>query len=219
MRRHIRLVLLAAIKSGCTALDLTPLGCGFDGHPPEEVALMFKREIYRVGKGLPYLQFAVYDDPHKCVSDDVDIFSNFDVFRKILEKPEGDDPNWKSARAEWTYSVMASCDADFPPEERLGDAGGPGTSLLPEPTGEDKTELQTQAGDVLMGTGETASYAKKGDAGGTSGQAPDSSAGAEGEAAGSIGASPVLPAKTSSIISQPSASTQLVSIKKRRPAA
>ncbi len=63
---------------------------------------------------------------------------------------------------------------DFPEEEMLGDAGGPGTSLLPEPTGEDKTELQTQAGDVLMGTtpGETASYANKGDAGGTSGPAP-----------------------------------------------
>ena len=46
MRRHIRLVLHAILKTDCTAVVLSALGCGLDGHPPEEVALMFKREIY-----------------------------------------------------------------------------------------------------------------------------------------------------------------------------
>ncbi len=203
MQRRIRLMLLAAIKSGCTALVLTPLGCGFEGHPPEEVALMFKREIYRVGKGLPYLQFAVYDDKHK--------FSNFDVFRKILEKPEGDDPTWKSARAEWAYSVMASCDEDFPPEERLGDAGGSDSPFEPKPIGKDKTELQTPAGDVIMGTAssESASSASKVDTGGAGEPTTYSYAEAGSKIAGPFGPSPVLPATTRSVLTKATSSKEL----------
>ncbi len=58
---------------------------------------------------------------------------------------------------------MASCDEDFPPEERLGDAVGSGALLAPKSIGEDKTGLQTPAGDVIMGTAskESASSASK----------------------------------------------------------
>ncbi len=72
-----------------------------------------------------------------------------------------------------------------------------------------------------MGTtpSETASYTQKDADGGTSGHAPYFSAIAEGESAGSIGASPVLPAATSSILSQPGTSTQIVRFKKRPAAA
>ena len=59
MRRHIRLVLHAILQSGCTAVVLSALGCGLGGHPPEEVALICKREIYRVGDKLPYIYFAI----------------------------------------------------------------------------------------------------------------------------------------------------------------
>ncbi len=46
---------------------------------------MFKREIYRVGEKLPFIHFAIYNDPAPT--------GNFEVFRKILVKPDVFDPN------------------------------------------------------------------------------------------------------------------------------
>ncbi len=54
MLRLIRLLLHAAMETNCTAIVLSALGCGFEGHDLEEVALMFKREIYRVGDKVPF---------------------------------------------------------------------------------------------------------------------------------------------------------------------
>ncbi len=163
----------------------------------------FKREIYRVGAGLRDVKFAVFDDPGK--------FGNFEVFRRILERPEGKDANWKSAKSEWTYSIMASCDEDFPPEKQLGDAVGSGALLAPKPIGEDKTGLQTPAGDVTMGTtsSESASSASKVATGGANAPTTYSPADAGGKIAGPYGPSPVLPATQSSVINKASSSTEL----------
>ncbi len=163
MRRHIRLVLHAILKTDCTAVVLSALGCGLGGHPPEEVALMFKREIYRVGDKMPYIYFAVFDEDQLPAPT-----GNFEIFNRILVKPDVVDPSWKSAKDVYFHAVMASVEADFPEEETLGDAGGSGAKLPPKPTGEDKTKLQTQSGDVPMGmaSSDPASGARKDDEGG-----------------------------------------------------
>ena len=114
---------------------------------------------------------------------------------------------------------MASCEEDFP-EEKLGDAGGSGAQLAPKPIDEDKTKLQTPAGDVLMGTAssESASSAPKVDAGGTSEPATHSSAEAGSQIAGPFGASPVLPATSRSVLvksTSPKEPVNLIIVPKR----
>ncbi len=112
---------------------------------------------------------------------------------------------------------------DFPDPEVLGDAGGAGTTLFPVPSGGDKKELQTHQSDVSMGTsmGDAACYASAESVTGTSVPAPYSTATAENVGVGRPGTSPVLPAAPFSVLSQPSASTQIVELPKftRRPAA
>ena len=109
---------------------------------------------------------------------------------------------------------MVSCEEDFPPEERLGDAGVSGAQLAPKPIGEDKTKLQTPAGDVLMGTAssESASSAPKVDAGGTSEPATYSSAEAGSQIEGPFGASPVLPVPSRSVLTKTTSPKELINL-------
>ncbi len=153
----IRLLLHAAMETDCEAVVLSALGCGYEGHDPEEVALMFKKEIYRVGGKVPAVYFAILDDKKV----DSAAQGNYEVFKNILVEPAECDPKWKTAREVFNSDVMAQSMRDFPDLEVLGDAGGSGTKLLPGPKGEEKKELQTHQGDVPMGTslGDTASYA------------------------------------------------------------
>ncbi len=124
LQQSIRLLLHAIIESNCTAVVLSALGCGCDGHPPEEVALLFKREIYRVGSKMPYVYFAIQNK-------DANITGNFEIFRKILTNAEN-EVTWLSGMDVWNNHVLAQARQDFP-QETLGDAGGPGSSLYSRP--------------------------------------------------------------------------------------
>ncbi len=209
MRRRIRLVLHAVMECGCTAVVLSALGCGLEGHPPEEVALMFKREIYRVGEKMPYIYFAI-------ISKDAlpSPTRNFEIFSRILACPENDDAGWISAKEVYFQSVIEDSERDFPVRETLGDAGGSGTKWCPKPTRKDKTLPQTQADDVHMGVSSSGSGsgAKKADEGCASGQATYFSAEAGSGFAEPYGDSPVLPATSSSVLSQAESSTGLVNL-------
>ena len=157
MLRLIRLLLHAAMETDCTASVLSALGCGLDGHDPEEVAMMFKREIYRAGEKASVIYFAILDDKKK----DPTALGNYEAFKNILVEPDVYDGAWKTAKEVFNSDVRAQTIIDFPELEALRDAGGPGTKLLPGPVGKDRKGLQTHAGDVPMGTssGDTASYA------------------------------------------------------------
>ena len=137
MLSYSRLTLYAVIESGCTAVVLSALGCGLGGHPPEQVATMFKREIYRVGNKMPYIYFAIKEDS------------------KQVEVPSDLNANWRSAKQVFNNEVLNQANVDFPEEEELGDAGGPGTKLLLEPTGEEGKRSQPSSSDVPMGTSTT----------------------------------------------------------------
>ncbi len=121
----IRRVLHAIINTDCTAVVLSALGCGLGGHPPEDVAVMFKREIYRVGEKVPFIYFAVSDETNR----DPKSTGNFEVFEKALVYPEVPDGNWRSAKDVYYNAVKDQTSHDFPDTEVLGDAGGSGTNL------------------------------------------------------------------------------------------
>ena len=123
LQQHIRLLLHAILLSKCTAVVLSALGCGLGDHPPEEVALLFKREIYRVGQKLPYIYFAIYNE-----NQEPDTIGNFEIFNKILVN-EADDPSWLSGYDVWMNHLVATIQADFP-KAMLGDAGGSGANRL-----------------------------------------------------------------------------------------
>ena len=75
-------MLFAIIRPGLGAVLLSAIRCGEGGHPPEEVATMFKREMIRVGEKLPMILLAILS-PAK--SDGLD---NCQIFEKILVKPK-----------------------------------------------------------------------------------------------------------------------------------
>jgi hypothetical protein len=153
IQQSIRLLLHAVIKSECTAVVLSALGCGCDGHPPEEVALIFKREIYRVGSKMPYIYFAIQNKEEN-------VTGNFEIFRKILTNAEN-EATWLSGMDVWNNHVLAQVRQDFP-LETLGDAGGPGPSSSSGPDRQNQRMLfgQTSAisyGDVTGGSSGSAS--------------------------------------------------------------
>ena len=117
---------------------LSPIGCGFENHPPEEVAKIFKKEMYRVGKELPFICFAVLD---KRISPDGE--DNYSVFRRILQRPKAGEPDerWQSAQALYNESVMVMAHDDFADDRALGDAS----------VRRGETELPHQADDDSMG--------------------------------------------------------------------
>jgi hypothetical protein len=195
---------------------LSALGCGFDGHPPEEVALIFKREIYRVGSKMPYIYFAIQDE-----NQEPNPLGNFEIFTRILTN-EADDPNWLSGYDVWMNHLVATLRDDFP-QEMLGDAGGPGANLHPRPEEEDINMLQDQTGNLPMevGTGGPVSFAAADSAERTTVSQPYHSADAASGSAGRFGAFRIPPAHPSSVLPRaaPSDLLENLIIFERRPTA
>ncbi len=218
LQRHIRTMLFAIMRSGLDAVVLSAIGCGEGGHPPEEVATMFKREMFRVGEKLPMILFAILS-PEK--SDGLD---NCQIFEKILVQPRGVDKTWVTAGYTWFNPVMAQAGEDLETaKEALMDAGGSGGTLSSKPTGKDITMLPSPTDDVPMGITSSASDSgtQKADTSGASGPATYHSADADSRLEKPLGDSLVLPVTSRSVFSQPRSSGDSMSliISRKKPPA
>ena len=74
---------------------LSAFGCGAFKHPPEEVARIFRDEIYSVGGELPFIVFAIIDDHNSGKTHNPE--GNYEVFNRILDNMEDYDRSSKSA--------------------------------------------------------------------------------------------------------------------------
>ncbi len=84
MTVRIRLMLHAVIQHGCTAVVLSAFGCGTMAHPVEEVAMIFKSEMWKVGSFLPFVYFAISDN--YCEPG----YGNFEIFLKVMVRSWSD---------------------------------------------------------------------------------------------------------------------------------
>ncbi len=133
MKIRIRLLLQALAESNCEAAVLSAFACGPDGHPAEEVANLFKSEIYRIGGRLPLITFAVLDDKEGEPQNK----GNYEVFFEALVPPEDPKVPWKTPQQVYTGAVAQQLGIDFPPTTVVGEAMKPAARLTADFEGVD----------------------------------------------------------------------------------
>ncbi len=62
MMKQIDNILEAAVQSGCTTLWIPVFGCEAHGHPPQEVAKLFREVLRRRGGGVERVTLCISDE-------------------------------------------------------------------------------------------------------------------------------------------------------------